>query len=83
MRIILAVIAVLLLVSPNVASGQTVFLHGAGGPTMLDRGSSVAAGVGFSPTSRLTVMVDVERTNISAACTPTTAASAPPSVAEH
>jgi hypothetical protein len=64
-RIILAVIAVLLLVSPDVASSQTVFLHGAGGPTMLDRGSSVAAGVGLSPTPRLTVMVDVERTHIS------------------
>ena len=65
MRIILAVIAVLLLVSPDIASGQTFFLHGAGGPTMIDRGSSVAAGAGFSPTSRLTVIVDVERTHIS------------------
>jgi hypothetical protein len=64
-RIILPAMTVLSLIAPNITSGQTLSLHGAGGPTMVDRGSSVAAGVGFSPTSRLTVMVDVERTHIS------------------
>lgn len=32
---------------------------------MTDAGYSVAAGVGFSPTSRLTFLVDVERTHLS------------------
>ena len=65
MRIILAVITVLLLVAPPGASGQTFSVQGSGGPTMTDPGHSLAAGVAFSPTSRLTFMVDVERTHLS------------------
>jgi len=64
-RIIPAVIVgVLLLAFPALSSGQTnVDIHGSGGPTLYDRGSSVAVGVGFTPTSWLTVVVDVERTH--------------------
>lgn len=65
MRIILAVMTVLVLVSPPVASGQTFQLQGSGGRTMADPGYSLAAGLGFSPTSRVTFMVDVERTHLS------------------
>ncbi len=65
MRIIPAVVVGLLLLAfPALSSGQTnVDIHGSGGPTLYNRGSSVAVGVGFTPTSWLTVVVDVERTH--------------------
>lgn len=65
MRIILAVMSVLVLVCPPVASGQTFGLHGSGGPTMIDSGYSLAAGLGFSAGPRVTFIVDVERTHLS------------------
>lgn len=64
MRVIPAVVTVLLLM-PAITRAQTFELHGSAGPTMTDAGYSVAAGVGFSPTSRLTFLVDVERTHLS------------------
>ena len=65
MRIIPAVVvSVLLLAFPAPSSGQTnLDIHGSGGPTLYDRGSSVSVGVGFTPTSWLSVVVDVERTH--------------------
>ena len=65
MRIILAVMTALLLVSSPVASAQSFGLQGSAGPTMTDPGHSLAAGVNFSPTPWLTLMVDLERTHIS------------------
>ena len=65
MRIIPAVLTVLLLSSPTIASAQTFAVQGSGGPTMTDPGHSLAAGFAFSPTSHLTFMVDVERTHLS------------------
>ena len=65
MRIIPAVLSVLLLVSPTLASGQSFAVQGSGGPTMTDPGHSLAAGLAFSPTSHLAFMVDVERTHLS------------------
>ena len=65
MRIIPAVLTVLLLVSPTLASGQSFAVQGSGGPTMTDPGHSLAAGLAFSPTSHLAFMVDVERTHLS------------------
>ena len=56
---------VLLLSVPAMASAQTFELHGSAGPTVPDAGYGVAAGIGFSPTSRLTLLVDVERTHLS------------------
>ena len=65
MRIIPAVVVgVLLLAFPAFSSGQTnLDIHGSGGPTLYDRGASVAVGVGLTPTSWLTVVVDVEHTH--------------------
>jgi hypothetical protein len=63
-RIIPAVLTILLLLSPKVAGGQSFELHGSGGATVIDPGYNVAAGVGFSPISRLTLMVDIERIHI-------------------
>lgn len=47
---------------PAHAGAQAVDLHGSAGPTLVDRGLSVAGGGGWSPWSRVTVTVDVERT---------------------
>ena len=47
---------------PAFARAQSVEAHASAGPTLVDRGHSVAVGSGWSPWSRLTVTVDVERT---------------------
>ena len=54
-----------LLMAPTITSAQTFELRGSAGTTLPDAGYSFAAGVGFSPTSRLTFLVDVERTHLS------------------
>jgi hypothetical protein len=54
-----------LLLSPAVACGQDFMVHGAAGPTITDPGYSLAAGVGFSPTSHLTIVFSAERTHLS------------------
>jgi hypothetical protein len=57
-------ITLLVLAGPRTASGQSFVLHGAAGPTLIDTGYSLAAGIGFSPTSHITVLVNVERTHL-------------------
>jgi hypothetical protein len=57
--------ALLLMMVPAVTGAQTFELHGSAGPTMPDAGYSLAAGIGFTPTSRVTFVVDVERTHLS------------------
>ena len=64
MRTILVTVFSLLLVSSH-ASGQSWVVQGSAGPTITDSGHSLAAGIGFSPTSRLTILFDVERTHLS------------------
>ena len=54
-----------LLLVASTASGQSLMLQGSGGPTITDSGYSLAVGIGFAPTSRLTVLFDVERTHLS------------------
>lgn len=71
MRVIPAVIALLSFVYPAVASGQSFQVQGSAGGTVVDSGHnlsygfnpghSLAAGIGFRPTPRLTLLVDVER----------------------
>jgi hypothetical protein len=63
-RAILGAVLSLLLVSTT-ASAQSLTLQGSAGPTMTDSGYSLGAGIGFSPTSRLTLLFDVERTHLS------------------
>jgi hypothetical protein len=53
-----------LLLVASAASGQSIVLHGSAGPNITDAGHSLAAGVGFCPTSRLTVLFSVERTHL-------------------
>ena len=62
MRVIPALLAALFLI-PCAANGQT-FVHVSAGPTLSDRGYSLAAGLGFSPSSRLTLMASVDRTHL-------------------
>jgi hypothetical protein len=65
MRVIPVLVCLLLLACPRLASSQPFVLHGSAGPTLIDAGHSVAAGVGFSPTSHVTILLDFERTHLS------------------
>lgn len=64
MRTIPVLMFMMLVVSPNVANGQSFELYGSGGPTITDAGNSFAAGAGFSPTSRVAMVFNFERTHI-------------------
>jgi hypothetical protein len=57
-------VALALLASPAVAGAQSFELSGSAGPTITDTGNSFAAGVGYSPTSRMTIVFNVERTHL-------------------
>jgi len=54
----------LLLGYPTVAHGQAFEFYSSVGPTIPDAGFSLAAGVGFSPTSRFTLLASFECTHI-------------------
>lgn len=55
----------LLAFCPQTVHGQSFELYGSAGPTITDPGFSLAAGVGVSPTSRLTLLASIERTHLS------------------
>jgi hypothetical protein len=55
----------LLLASAGAAHAQSRELYVSAGPTVVDAGSSVASGAGFSPIPALTVLFNVERTHLS------------------
>lgn len=63
MRGIVGAVLSVLLVS-TAASGQSVALQGSAGPTITDAGRSLAAGVGFDLTPRLTLLFGVEQSHI-------------------
>ena len=62
-----------LLVSAGLAtaSAQTpsVSIHAAGGPTLVDTGHNLSAGLSFSPLSRVTFTLDAERTHLNSRIT--------------
>lgn len=64
MRMMSVVVPVLVLVAATAAQGQSVVVHGSAGPTLVDRGVSVAGGVGVSPWSRVTLSLNVDRTHL-------------------
>jgi opacity protein-like surface antigen len=68
MRAIVGAMFSLLLVA-SAASGQSLLLHGSAGPTLIDSGFSAAGGIGFSPASRLTVLLGAERSHLSSRVT--------------
>ena len=65
MRVITGAVLLLFVMFPGSAASQSFVVHGAAGPTITDAGHSLAAGAGFTLTSRVTVLVDVERTHLS------------------
>jgi hypothetical protein len=58
---------------PGVVSAQSlspsVSIQAAAGPTIVDAGHNVSASVAFSPVSRVTLLVDVQRTQLSSRTT--------------
>jgi hypothetical protein len=62
--ILLLPVVALLAVAPS-AEAQPFEVYAAAGPTLIDGGHSVAAGAGYSPVSRLTLLVAFERTHLS------------------
>jgi hypothetical protein len=64
MRILPMLIVATLLLAPRSAHSQAVEIYGSAGPTIVDEGHSVAAGLSFSPNSRLSVLASGERTHV-------------------
>jgi len=64
-RLIWRILPLLLVLVPAVARGQSIVVQGAAGPTIVDRGYSVAAGVGFLPNPRVTLQLGLERSHLS------------------
>lgn len=69
----LYVVSLALALVPAVASAQSVApsvsIQAAAGPTIVDTGHHVSAGLGFSPMSRVTLLLNVERTQLSSRIT--------------
>jgi hypothetical protein len=65
MRVIRNLAFVLSITTPSIAGAQSFVLQGSAGPTLIDSGYSLSAGLGFSPTSHLAVLFDMERTHLS------------------
>ena len=65
MRVIRGLIFLLCVAIPCIARAQSFTVQGAAGATLVDSGYSLAGGIGYSPTSRLAVLFDVERTHLS------------------
>ena len=62
---VLCFLSVLIPASASAQSlGSSVSIQGAVGPTIVDPGHNVSAAVGFSPVSRVTLLLDVQRTHI-------------------
>lgn len=64
MRPMPALTLLMLLGLPALAAGQAFDVHGSGGPTLVDRGYSLASGIGWLPLSHLQVGLNAERTHL-------------------
>ena len=64
MRAIPVVALLLFLSVPTLVTAQSFDVHASGGPTLVDRGYSVAGGGGWSPLSHLHLSVNAERTHL-------------------
>lgn len=72
-RVIQCLTSLLFVLCPAIATGQSFQLQGAAGPNFLDTGHnltygidpgfSLSAGAGFSPSPRVTFLLEVERTH--------------------
>jgi len=63
-RVIVCLMILVLLGSRDVAHAQSLQLQAAAGPTIIDGGYSVTAGLGFLPLSRVGLMLSFERTHL-------------------
>jgi opacity protein-like surface antigen len=66
---VLATLTLLLVASTNGADAQTLGVHAAGGPTLVDAGYSFAAGLNYAPTSRLALLFQYDHTHINSRTT--------------
>lgn len=64
MRVSVPNACVLVLCAAAPARGQSLVVQGSAGPTLIDRGYSVAGGVGWRPWSRLTLSLHGERIHL-------------------
>jgi hypothetical protein len=64
MRLIVGIAALLWVASPGTGIAQSFELHGSAGPTLVDRGYSLAAGGGLFAGRYVGVLFDVERTHL-------------------
>jgi hypothetical protein len=64
-RSLICLLPLILIALPSSAAAQSVSVHGSAGPTLRDSGYSVSAGVGFSPTSRVTFLFSYDQTHLS------------------
>ena len=62
-RVFTTVFALLLAIVPSV-SAQGVEVRGSGGPTLVDAGYSLAGGLSYSPTSRLSLVFSYDQTHL-------------------
>jgi hypothetical protein len=69
MRVAIVVLSLFVVVFPCAARAQLFTVHGAAGPTLVDRGYTLVAGGGIVPTRHLSVLFDVERTHLSSRST--------------
>lgn len=68
-RVLPILLLLLILGSRNVAEAQTLAVHAAAGPTLVDAGYSFAAGMSYSPASRLTLLFQYDHTHINSRTT--------------
>jgi hypothetical protein len=64
-RTIPFLLCALCLLHPGTASAQSFQLEASAGPTLVDSGFSGSAGIGFTPTSRIALSFELERTHLS------------------
>lgn len=64
MRRLPVFVSFLMLWVPTLAHSQSVVVQGSAGPTLVDRGYSLAAGAGWVPWSRVTLSLNLERTHL-------------------
>ena len=65
MPLVLGLLVLLLVVPPSTATAQSFAVYGAAGPTLNDKGYSIAAGMGFLPDSPIAILAGVDRTHLS------------------
>ena len=70
MRIVLSLLMLVFLLAPEEARAQQFLVHGAAGPIVNDRGFSLAAGIGVTAGSRVTILGSFDRTHLPSTTTP-------------